>query len=245
MNSREKVKAIFDLKSTGNVGFWTGNPLYETELIYLSKLGFSNREDLFKYLNDDCRWLPADSAYKHPEGKQAFDPFYSKDKKSLGDGGYFANCESIKEVDKYPWPDPDYLDFTEVRKQIIENKDKAVFTGMWSPFFHIMCDFFGMENYFVKMYTDPDIIEAVTAHIIDFLCEANGRLFREIGDEADTFFFGNDFGSQIDLLVSPEAFKKFIMPGFKRLIDVAKRYDKKVLWNIQKRWSRSCYKFLL
>ncbi len=86
-----------------------------------------------------------------------------------------------------------------------------------------------MENYFVKMYTDPGVVEAVTEHVVDFFCEANDRFFKYTGDKADTFFFGNDFGTQLDLLVSPEAFKKFILPGLKKLIAVAKKYNKKVL----------------
>jgi uroporphyrinogen decarboxylase len=40
---------------------------------------------------------------------------------------------------------------------------------------------------------------------------------------------GNDFGSQLDMLVSPELFKKFILPGFKKNVELAKKYGKKVM----------------
>jgi hypothetical protein len=37
----------------------------------------------------------------------------------------------------------------------------------------------------------------------------------------DAFFFGNDFGSQLDLLISPEHFDRFVMPYFRELTDQA------------------------
>ena len=42
-------------------------------------------------------------------------------------------------------------------------------------------------------------------------------------------FFGNDFGSQLDLLISPENFKIFVLPYFKRLIGSGKKHGMKVL----------------
>ena len=35
---------------------------------------------------------------------------------------------------------------------------------------------------------------------------------------------GNDFGTQISLLVGPEQFRQFILPHYKRLIDLAHSY---------------------
>ena len=42
-------------------------------------------------------------------------------------------------------------------------------------------------------------------------------------------FFGNDFGTQLDLFVSPEHFRKFVLPSVKRLIAVGKKYHKKIM----------------
>ena len=59
--------------------------------------------------------------------------------------------------------------------------------------------------------------------------ESNDKFFAGLGDRADVMFFGNDFGTQLDLFMSPEMFRKFVLPGFKRIIAVAKKYNKKVL----------------
>jgi uroporphyrinogen decarboxylase len=229
MNSREKIRKIFELKSDGVSGYWTGSPHKDAAEIYMKKLKVPDREGIFKYLKDDCRHFPADRGYIHPEGKPMFDIYGGKEKISHSQPGCFAECENISEVNKYPWPNPDYLNYSEVLKVIRQHGDKYIFSGLWSQFFHIVADFFGMENYFVKMYTDPEIVEAVTDHVVDFYAEANDRFFKDAGDDVDVFFFGNDFGTQLDLLISPEQFVKFVLPGFKRLIAVAKKYDKKVL----------------
>ena len=48
-------------------------------------------------------------------------------------------------------------------------------------------------------------------------------------DAADVLFFGNDFGTQRDLFLSPELFRRFVLPSFKRLIAVGKKYNKKIM----------------
>ncbi len=100
---------------------------------------------------------------------------------------------------------------------------------MWGCYYHIVADFFGMENYFVKMYENPAVVEAVTERVVDFYVAANEKFFAGLGDRADIMFFGNDFGTQRDLILSPDLFRKFVLPSAKRLIAVGKKYNKIVM----------------
>lgn len=232
MTGRERINAIFNRQSTDRVGFWKGNPHQKSVTIYSKYFNIPEDKDLIGLkLNDDFNWLNAESAWNHPEGKGMFDVLGGHKRESLGQDGVFAHTEDVKEVEAFNWPNPDYLDFSNYEKAIDKTIDNglAVCGGMWSPFFHLVGDFFGMENYFCKMYTNPGVVEAVTNHIVDFYIEANKRCFDQLGDKIDVFFLGNDFGSQRNLLVSPEMFKRFVLPGFKKLIDVAKSYDLKVM----------------
>jgi uroporphyrinogen decarboxylase len=77
-------------------------------------------------------------------------------------------------------------------------------------------DLFGMENYMVKMYTHPEVVQAVTDKVCGFYFEANERFFKAAGKEVDGYFFGNDFGTQLDLICGPAQFDQFIMPWFGR-----------------------------
>ena len=230
MTSREKVRRIFARKGGGEGALWTGHPNDHILPILGEAWNIPpEREAVYQYMDDDCRWFMAERCYKHPEGMGLFDASYGTRRDTLSAEGCFADCEKPSDLDFYPWPEVKYLDFTEIYRQIDAFQDKMVFTGFWCPFFHQMADFFGMENYFIKMYENPELIEAATNQIVDFYVEANDLFFQGLGDRADAMFFGNDFGTQLDLFVSPDAFRKFILPSFKRLTAVGKKHGKFVM----------------
>ena len=151
--SRQKVLDIFTHSAGAGCAMWTGHPNPETVPIYAKEWGIeATPEAIFNFLGDDCRWLSADQSYFHPQGMPAFDPAYHTRRDTLSAGGYFAQAETVQDLEGYPWPDPRYCNFEGVFKQIEEHRDHMVFTGFWCPFFHLVADFFGMENYFIKMY---------------------------------------------------------------------------------------------
>ena len=230
LTSREKIREIFNHSGSG-CAFWTGHPNDATVPIYAKEWNIEpSREAIYNYLDDDCRWFMADGGYKHPEGLPVFDTSYGVVRSNtLGAAGCFANVETVAEIEAYPWPDAKYCDFTDMYKLIEQYPDKMVFTGLWSCFFHIVADFFGMENCFVKMYESPKLVEAVTEKVVDYYVAANEKFFSGLGDRADIMFFGNDFGTQRDLIISPENFRKFELPSIKRLAAVGKKYNKKVM----------------
>ena len=231
MNSRERVLQIFNRKGDGTGAMWTGHPNWQTIPIFAKEWGIEPYDEaIFNYLKDDCRWISADGYYKHPEGLEALDTAYGIDKsRSLGAEGCFAEAETVAEIERYPWPNPDYCDFTDLYAKLAQHQDKMLFTGMWSHFFHIVADYFGMENYFVNMHLNPTVVDAVTEKVVDYFVAANDKFFAGSGNLSDTMFFGNDFGTQLDLLISPENFRRFVLPSFKRLVNVGKKYNKKVI----------------
>ena len=232
MNGRERLREILAHKSD-HCGFWHGNPNPASRDYIFSGLGVKDDFEMGIKLGDSCRWVMPEGCgmWQHPEGKPMFDVLGGKKRITLGQAGVFAECEDVSEVDKFDWPDEKYVDFTGTLAEIERTRaaGQAVLSGSWSCFFHNVCDFFGMENYFVKMYTDPDVVEAVTAHVADFYIDINERLFAVAADKIDMFFFGNDFGSQRDMLISPEMFDKFVMPTFVKFTQQAHRHGMKVL----------------
>lgn len=231
VNSREKVMSILNRRSNGEGAMWTGHPNDLTIPIYAKEWGIEeSREAIYKYLNDDCRWYMADEAYKNKDGTPMFNYGYGINKSlNLSSEGCFAKTEDIGEIDKHPWPNINDLDFNKIYQDMEKHQDKMIFSGMWSGFFHNMCDYLGMENYFIQMYENPIFVEALTNRIVDFYVEANEKFFAGVGELCDVMFMGNDFGTQLDLLVAPENFRKFILPSYKRLIAVGKKYNKKIM----------------
>ncbi len=227
MSARSRIKKLISGTSDG-CGFWLGNPHPDTLPIYFDYFGVHSLDELQNKLGDDLRWIhPTWNSYKHPQGK----PFFDKKRRSnaLAAAGLFADCTDVREVEEHEWPNPDYLDFSETVTSLEQSGDYYRASGFWSCFFHDVADYFGMDNYFIKMYTHPDVVHAVTDKVVQFYLQANERYYAQVGSLMDGFFFGNDFGTQLGLLVSPAQFDEFIFPYFRKLTEQAHRSGYQVM----------------
>ncbi|GHU59417.1 hypothetical protein FACS189444_4670 [Spirochaetia bacterium] len=231
MTGKEHFHAIVKHQAAHN-GFWHGCPNPASIEKLYAHYQVKDDFELGLKLGSTCRWVVPEHCHawtntEHP----MFDVLNGKKHTSLSQPGVFAETEDIAEVERFHWPEMKYIDFSETLREIDRTvaAGQAVLGGMWSPFYHNACDFFGMENYFMKMHTDPEVVDAVTRHIVDFYLEANETLFNLAGDRIDAFFFGNDFGSQLDLLISPEHFDRFVMPYFREFTDQAHRHGYNVV----------------
>ena len=231
MTGKERFHAIVK-KTSDHSGFWHGDPNPASIDRIYSYFNVKNDFELGLKLGAHCRWVMPEKFHAWTRTDvPMFDVLGGRARHSLGEGGVFAETEDIAEVEAFHWPDPKYIDFTETLAEIDKTiaAGQAVLSGTWSCFYHNACDFFGMENYFVKMHTDPAVVDAVTRHIVDFYLEINEKLFKAAGNKIDAFFFGNDFGSQLDLLISPEHFDRFVMPYFREFTDQAHRHGYNVV----------------
>jgi len=230
MTSRERIRAIIARKPADRCGFWLGNPHPDTLPVYFKYFGVTTLEALQQKLGDDFRWLTPQylaTTYRHPEGKGLFDIW--KYKKFLGEAGPFSQFESVKEVENYDWPDPSYLDFAE-GMGILRNAGSVYrASGFWMPFFHDVMDLFGVEEFMTKMFTNPDVVHATFRRVCGFYEEANERFLSAAGDLMDGLFFGNDFGTQRDLMLGPGQLEEFVFPWFKRFTDQAHRHGYQVI----------------
>ena len=227
---REVVRAIIDRRPAPRIGFWMGNPHADTWPRLHCYFGTKTDEDLRRKLGDDFRWISPQlqpSTYKHPLGRKIFD--LEGETRSHGQAGPLADCESVAEVEKFPWPDLNYLDLSESVAALREAGEFYRAGGFWCPFFHDVMDLFGMESYLVKMYTHPEVVTAVTDRVCRFYLEANELFYEKAGDMIDGFFFGNDFGSQLDLLLSPALFDQFVLPWLRGFSEQARARGHQVI----------------
>lgn len=217
MTSRERIRAIIAGEPADRCGLWLGNPHPDSWDGLHAYFGTNSEEELRRSLRDDFRWICPQfypDAYQDPRGHGMFDAGLNK--KRHGQAGPFSDCEDPREVEDYPWPDPDYLHFDSCLDALRNAGDVYRASGFWTCFYHNVMDLFGMESYMVRMYTHPEVVQAVTDHVCGFYYEANERFFALAGDMVDGFFFGNDFGTQVDLICGPAQFDEFIMPWFAR-----------------------------
>ncbi len=222
MTSRERIRAIIAGQPADRCGLWLGNPHQDSWPAIHQYFGTKTDEELRRKLGDDFRWICPQfcpGAYRDPGGHGMFDAGLHK--KHHGQAGPLAECEDVRELASFPWPNPDYLSFDQCLAQVREAGDVYRASGFWTCFYHNVMDLFGMENYMVKMYTHPEVVRAVTDRVCGFYLEANERFLTAAGTDVDGFFFGNDFGTQLDLICGPAQFDQFIMPWFRRFTEQA------------------------
>ena len=227
MTSRKLIKDIINGNAVERCGFWMGHPHKDTWPLLFDYFQMDSENQIRAELNDDIVWMPGDHSYQSPEGAAIF-PNPRKGE-GLSCDGVFSECTDLSEVEEYPWPDPAKFDFSELIEKLKGCGEIYRMSGLWSPFFHIVGNMFGMENYFIKMYTDPEIVQAVTTRVVDFYLAGTRKLFEEAGDEIDGFFFGNDFGTQLDTLISPDSFETFVFPYFRKLTKLGHEFGKHVV----------------
>ena len=229
MNSRQRIRTIISGKPADRCGLWLGNPHSDTWPILHEYFDTTTEEQFRLKLGDDFRWIcPGffDSTYQDPQGKQMFD--FGLDKESHGQKGPFADCEDISEVN-FTWPDPDYLNFDECIEALKNAGEFYRASGFWTCFYHNVMDLFGMESYLINMFANPRLVHDVTDKVCEFYYEANERFFDAAGDLIDGFFFGNDFGTQVDLICGPKQFDEFILPWFGKFTAQAHRRGYQVI----------------
>lgn len=229
-DSKEIIKAIIAGEPAPRCGFWLGNPHADTWPILHRHFGTRSEEELRLKLGDDFRWISPQffpSTYRHPSGGKLFDSLARKDRHGVE--GPLAGCRTPAEVEAHDWPDPAYLHFDECLDALAGAGDAYRASGFWTPFFHDVMDLFGMEHYLTNMCARPDVVRAATDAVCGFYYEANERFFRSAAGLADAFFFGNDFGTQADLILSPALFDSFVLPWFRKFTEQGHRHGLQVI----------------
>ncbi len=229
MTRRERIRGLIARTAADRCGFWLGMPHADTWPILHRYFGTTAEEELRVKLGDDCRWICPQfypGVYQDPQGRVLFDSGLDRTKHMAPP---LAACETVEQVEAYAWPKPEYLNFDSCLCDLRCAGDVYRLSGFWTCFYHNLGDLFGMEEYFVKMYTQPEVVLAATDKVCEFYYEANERFFAAAGGEVDGFFFGNDFGTQCSLICGPEQFDQFILPWFRKFTEQGHRHGHQVV----------------
>jgi uroporphyrinogen-III decarboxylase len=239
MTSRDRVLAAFAHEEPDRVPVWLG-AAPETRDLLIEHLGLQDDEALSIYLGDDFRrvyakyagpdeFSPDDnlqtgSTYRTPFGVERYGYGYGMPREHP-----LVNA-SLEDIYNYAWPDPAWMDVSHIREEIEQwGGQFAILGGDWSPFWHDAIDLLDMDNVFYKMYDDPQFVDVLLEHIVDYYFGVSQRIFEAAGEIIDIFFIGNDFGGSTGPLMSDKLFRRFIIPHLKRLIDLGHDYGLKVM----------------
>ncbi len=103
--------------------------------------------------------------------------------------------------------------------------DKFVLTGCCPRPFEQMQFIMGTANMYVELMDPSDAFLAFMKELHAFYCELAEKWMTETN--VDALFFMDDWGSQNDLLISPELWCKYFKPLYRDYIEIAHRNGKK------------------
>jgi len=233
MTSRQRVLTAFEHEEPDCVPAWCGSsPGFWDNA--KEKLGLDD-EGLRERFGDDFRRVFARYAgpdIELPTGATSVTPF-GVHRAGLEYGQPLSHPladATLAEVHDYPWPDPTWMDVSRIRGEAESYGGRyAILGGDWSPFWHDLIDLLGMEDMYLKMYDEPEFVDAVIKHLVDYYAAVSRNILDAAADAIDVFFIGNDFGSQQGSLLSEAMFQRFIVPHLARLVDLGHAYDLKVM----------------
>lgn len=122
-------------------------------------------------------------------------------------------------------PDVDRLDWDSVKKQVddIDRKQNLVSGFVELGLFERSYLLLGMDEALVGYIAQPREMEELVAAIADFKIELIEK-FDDVAD-LDILWYGDDWGTQNDLFLPPEVWRRIIKPHTKRIYDCLKNRD--------------------
>lgn len=232
MNSRERFFATIRRQPVDRPASWLGLPTEAAIPNLLKYFGVNNLDELRAKIDDDV--YPICVPYNNPPTNDigcslAFakgEEGGGQAERTLTAPGFFENMTDPSLVDTFPWPKPeDHIDFDKCRELAMNApKDKCRMGIMWAAHFQDSCSAFGMENALITMMSYPEMYQAVIDRITKFYLDCGKIFYEATKGYLDAVLIGNDFGSQLGLMVDPDSLRRYVFPGTKALVEQAKSY---------------------
>jgi len=132
--------------------------------------------------------------------------------------------EDLEAMGEFPFPDPDdprrYEDLpAEVERLRADpaRRDKYCQTGIFMILWERMHSLHGFENCMIDLMDDNPRLGELADRILEFDLGIIRNMHRICGDVIDGFSFTEDWGTQSDLQISPELWRRFFFPRYKKL----------------------------
>jgi len=135
--------------------------------------------------------------------------------------------DALSKMKDFPWPDGnDQRRYEDMPRQLAEFeanpnlKDKFIATGIFMILWERMHSLHGFENCMLDLVYDTPKINELADRILQYDIDVVRNTYRVCGNRIQAINFSEDWGTEADLMVSPELFRSFFMLRYKKLFDV-------------------------
>jgi len=136
----------------------------------------------------------------------------------------------------YKWPTPNNPSLYERIEYDIEKcNHKYVLTSVFGLLFERMHYLRGMENVFLDLHLEKELIEKVADRIVEYDLGVIRNLAEKFPAHIQGLSFTDDWGTEKDLLINPEMWREFFKPRYARIFEAIHQAG----WHV---WMHSCGK---
>lgn len=134
-----------------------------------------------------------------------------------------ANAESVDDLAKHPWPEPDWWDFSPL-PALLEQMDEAGERHIRfriGSVFEIAWQLRGMQEFLIDIAINLDVTRYIMGRLTDVYVENTRRVLDLAGDRIDMVYFYDDVATQNSLMISPDTWRAEVRPLHARLTELA------------------------
>jgi len=250
MNSKERFKAVCEFRKPDRI------PIdylahYKTDEKLKRYLGVQTEEELLERLGCDFYYLPGrdisqnEGFMRFYKGKPlditerertcplgirwqrgTYDHKFSVDEVIAGP---LENAETEQDILRHNWPKASDFDFSPLQGECEAHSGKVIIGGLWTGIMGDSYRLHGFQNFLLNIALNPRMIKTLIDRMTEMYLELNDSIFSLLKGKLDIWFFGNDFGSQNGMLISPEMWYEFFFDNINKLAALAHSYGIKVM----------------
>jgi len=150
--------------------------------------------------------------------------------------------EDLGRMNDFPWPDGnDPRRYANVTKHLADlaadpnRRDKYVSAGIFMILWERMHSLHGFENCMMDLMDDAPAIHELADRILEYDIAVVRQMYRAAGGRIQGFSFTEDWGTELDVHLAPDLWRKFFFPRYQKLFGVIHECG----WHV---WMHSCGK---
>ena len=152
---------------------------------------------------------------------------------SYGAGSYdetvshpLAGFDSVAAIERsYKWPEPEWWDYSTVAQQAKDWTHHPIQCGGSEPFM-VYKDLRGEEQAYIALKRNPDIVRCCMDRLFGLAWQKTRLMLEQLPPGLLlSCYVAEDMGFQSGLMISPADIREFILPGMKRMVELARKHN--------------------
>jgi uroporphyrinogen decarboxylase len=143
------------------------------------------------------------------------------------------SAESVGDLKNYSWPEPDWWDFSNVKELLdqLDSEQEYHLRYRIGSVFEVAWQLRAMDTFLLDLAINPDLPFYIMERLTDIYVEITDRFLSAAGDRIDMVYFYDDVATQNSLMISKAMWEQYVKPHHKRIIDVAKAHNQRVMYH--------------